>query len=122
MPDVSGRSEHACNCVLNEAEAAASRGGGHPAMDLSACASVEDSAWDEPGYLECSVGSSGSLMPAGCARVGISPPTRSARTANVSGIAAWLSSVRLGVAADRIGSIHEESTPHKAATGGGTPV
>jgi hypothetical protein len=47
--DVSGRSEHACNCVLNEAEAAASRGGRHPAMDLSACASVEDGVCDEPG-------------------------------------------------------------------------
>jgi hypothetical protein len=49
MPDVSGRSEHACNCVLNEAEAAASRGGRHPSMDLSACASVEDGVCDEPG-------------------------------------------------------------------------
>src|SRR5947209_2764828 len=35
-----------CNCVLNEAEAAVSRGGRHPSMDLSGCVSAEDSAWD----------------------------------------------------------------------------
>ena len=47
--DVSGRSEHACNCVLNEAEPAASHGGRDLAMDLSWCAAAQDRAWHEPG-------------------------------------------------------------------------
>ena len=72
------------------------------------------------GWMGSFVASRESLPPAGDARVGIGPPTRPARTANVRGITAWLRSVPVWVAAGRVRGVHEESTPHHAVTDTGT--
>jgi hypothetical protein len=54
-----------------------------------------------------------------CCAVGIRPPACPARTANDCGIAVCLSSVPVCVAAGRARGVHEESTPHHAATDSG---
>jgi hypothetical protein len=72
------------------------------------------------GWIRSFVASCESLTPASDARVGIRLRARPARTANVRGIAAWLRSVPVWVVAGRVRGVHEESTPHKASTGGGT--